>query len=132
MLLSKLLRAATLAGRDSQAVIAEFLAGHKGGELPELPVRPAGMKRRGSQLGGDPLAAAAAGSGIGAPSGGEEEDAQFAEAEERHLSRLRRLDEGREVELPLKRAQTIIRWAGRACRRRSLTLLTDRQLASSA
>lgn len=116
MLLSKLLRAATLLGRDTQEVIAEYLETHRG-ELPSL-VPQQGMDSLGP-LSSNPLAAAAAGHGlmdidskVGSRSLGrhdEKEQSQFIQAEQQYLSRLQTLKEEVEVHLPVERAQTIIR-----------------------
>jgi hypothetical protein len=132
LLLSKLLRSATLAGRKSQEVVAEYLASYQS-MIPPLPAAEQGMKRNGG-LGGDPLAAAEAGQGLAeamsmrwgasaaaaavAAAGGEQGEAaangeaaaQFRASEQRHLQKIRSTKGEKEVVLPLERAQAIIRW----------------------
>ena len=121
MLLSKLLRTATLTGRNSQDVVAEFLEANKG-SVPQVPMQQQAASRKG-MLGSDPVATAASGQGLVDVDGrlgsrslaeeGEAEQPQFQAAEVRHLSSLNAMSQEREVDLPLERAQTILRWVGR-------------------
>jgi hypothetical protein len=120
MLLSKLLRAATLQGRDSQEVVADFLASHDADVAAALRQQGA---QRASLLGSDPIAAAAAGQGLqgyssstlscgraGRRNGSHgAADPQCSAAESQYLSSLGSLLAEDEVQLPLARAQTILR-----------------------
>ncbi|KAI3429288.1 hypothetical protein D9Q98_005384 [Chlorella vulgaris] len=117
MLLSKLLRTATMLGRDSQQVIEEFLQHHKP-QMPEVPKQQV-PSRSPAMCSSSALPAALKGQGLVAgdrndsrsASGGQlDEDPAFHELERRHLSRLHTLrEEQEEVDLPLDRAHAILR-----------------------
>jgi hypothetical protein len=120
MLLSKLLRAATLQGRDTEEVIAEFLRTTQHSEQPSPTQQPTQQRMEASGcVTSNPVAAVAAGEGLqalgsrlnslGSRGRSSEQSVQFAASEQRHLSRLKTLREETEVQLPMERAQTIIR-----------------------
>ncbi|KAL4447467.1 hypothetical protein ABPG75_004686, partial [Micractinium tetrahymenae] len=119
LLLSKLLRTATLAGRGSQSAIENFLRSIQQ-EQPQAapPAQQPGMRRNGAGAGGSGPAAAdgaweTAAAAAAAANGhlGEDETVlpSFKEQEAQLMEELGTMGGDTEVDLPLQRAQTIIR-----------------------
>lgn len=128
LLLSKLLRTATLTGRNTQELVEDFLASYQSQAIPAVPQQQGPMARApaaadaappaggGATGSGAQAAAGVAASGGGGEGGeGEGEDGtaapQFKAAEARLMRHLATLRKDREVQLPLDRAQTVLRWA---------------------
>ncbi|KAI3429289.1 hypothetical protein D9Q98_005385 [Chlorella vulgaris] len=115
MLLSKLMRTATRLGRDARDVVQEFLESEEDSAAqPVSAPASKGMKRFAS-LADNPLASSFKGAGFrdfASQSLGRHDArdaAKLRRAEQQHLSHILSMDAEREVQLPLQRAQTILR-----------------------
>jgi hypothetical protein len=115
MLLSKLMRNATRLGRDAKDVVHEFLESEKDSAAqPVSAPASKGMKRFAS-LADNSLASSFKGAGFrdfASQSLGRHDArdvAKLRRAEQQHLSHILSMHAEREVQLPLQRAQTILR-----------------------